>query len=193
MRTTRWLSLALLVAILVGTSWWTARAQDVPEAPSQTWRHILHARLPELGHRNWIVVADSAYPSQVSDGVITLCTDEDQLDVVQEVMNQLSEQKHVRPNIMTDTELAYVDERDASGISAYRTRLAKMLDGKAVKSVPHADLIDQLDKSGKMFKVIVIKTKMTLPYTSVFLQLDCAYWNADAEARLRAAMKADGK
>jgi hypothetical protein len=29
---------------------------------------------------------------------------------------------------------------------------------------------------------------MTLPYTSVFLQLDCGYWSADAERRLREAM-----
>ena len=27
---------------------------------------------------------------------------------------------------------------------------------------------------------------MTIPYTSVFLQLDCKYWSADAEQRLRA-------
>jgi hypothetical protein len=29
---------------------------------------------------------------------------------------------------------------------------------------------------------------MTKPYTSVFLQLDCAYWNADSEAELRRAL-----
>jgi hypothetical protein len=30
---------------------------------------------------------------------------------------------------------------------------------------------------------------MTLPYTSVFLQLDCGYWNADQESRLREALE----
>jgi hypothetical protein len=29
---------------------------------------------------------------------------------------------------------------------------------------------------------------MTMPYTSVFLQLDCAYWGPEAEQKLRAAM-----
>jgi hypothetical protein len=32
------------------------------------------------------------------------------------------------------------------------------------------------------------KTNLTLPYTSVFLQIDCGYWSADAERRLRDAM-----
>jgi hypothetical protein len=36
--------------------------------------------------------------------------------------------------------------------------------------------------------VLVIKTSGTMPYTSVFLQLDCAYWNADQESSLREAM-----
>jgi hypothetical protein len=29
---------------------------------------------------------------------------------------------------------------------------------------------------------------MTIPYTSVFFELDCGYWNAEAEQRLRQAM-----
>lgn len=44
------------------------------------------------------------------------------------------------------------------------------------------------DESGKLFKVVILKTRMTKPYTSVFLQLDCAYWNADSEAELRRAL-----
>jgi hypothetical protein len=35
---------------------------------------------------------------------------------------------------------------------------------------------------------------MLIPYTSVFFELDCGYWNAEAEERLREAiMKAHGK
>lgn len=29
---------------------------------------------------------------------------------------------------------------------------------------------------------------MTIPYSLVFLQLECGYWKAEAEERLRAAM-----
>ena len=47
--------------------------------------------------------------------------------------------------------------------------------------------------SSKTFRVLIIKTTLTIPYTSVFLQLDCAYWSAAAESRLRAKMAAQGK
>src|ERR1039458_10655620 len=29
--------------------------------------------------------------------------------------------------------------------------------------------------------MLLIKTDMTIPYTSVFFELDCGYWNAEAE------------
>jgi hypothetical protein len=40
--------------------------------------------------------------------------------------------------------------------------------------------------------VLILKTSATIPYTSVFLQLNCRYWSDDAEARLRAAMQQAG-
>ena len=47
-----------------------------------------------------------------------------------------------------------------------------------------------LDQSAQLFRVLIIKTEMTIPYTSVFFELDCGYWNADAEQRLREAIAA---
>ena len=44
-------------------------------------------------------------------------------------------------------------------------------------------------EAGKTFKVLLIKTTLTKPYTSVFFQLECGYWNAEAEKSLRDAMK----
>jgi len=38
--------------------------------------------------------------------------------------------------------------------------------------------------------VLVIKTPLALPYTSVFVQLDCGYWTPEAEQQLRRAMPA---
>lgn len=40
------------------------------------WKTALNRELPILGHRNWVVVADSAYPSQTAPGKEI----EDQLD-----------------------------------------------------------------------------------------------------------------
>jgi hypothetical protein len=33
------------------------------------------------------------------------------------------------------------------------------------------------------------QTNMRIPYTSVFLELECGFWNADAEKQLRIAMR----
>ena len=49
-------------------------------------------------------------------------------------------------------------------------------------------IIHELDEAGRAFHVLVIKTNMTIPYTSVFLELRAAYWGDEAEERLRKSM-----
>jgi hypothetical protein len=171
----------------------TALAADNPRAgnhPAQSWRALLNDELPLLGHRNWIAIVDSAYPLQTSAGVETVETDADQLEVVKAVLNQLAHAKHVRPDVFTDTELMLVPESDAKGVTAYREALANLLSTTAAQSLPHEEIITKLDEAGKTFHVLVLKTRMTIPYTSVFIRLECAYWSDDAEKRLRDAMAA---
>ncbi len=42
-----------------------------------------------------------------------------------------------------------------------------------------------LDEASNLFNIVIIKTDFTIPYTSVFFQLDCKYWNAEAEQAMR--------
>ncbi len=49
----------------------------------------------------------------------------------------------------------------------------------------HERIIAKLDESAKLFNVVILKSTLAIPYTSVFLELDCGYWNANAEKRLR--------
>jgi len=44
--------------------------------------------------------------------------------------------------------------------------------------------------AAKHFYILALKTNIANPYTSVFIRLDCKYWSADAEKRLRAKMAA---
>jgi hypothetical protein len=155
---------------------------------SGDWRTRLNEELPLLGHRNWIAVVDSAYPLQTSAGVETIETNASQLDVVRAVLDQLSRTKHVRPVIFTDAELKVVPETDAAGVTAYREALNSLLGKTEVQSLPHEQIISKLDEAGKTFHVLVLKTNMTIPYTSVFIRLECGYWTADAEKRLREKM-----
>jgi hypothetical protein len=152
------------------------------------WRARLQEELPLLGHRNWIAVVDSAYPLQTSSGIETVETNSDQLEVMKAVLDQLAKAKHVRPLIFTDAELKAVPETDAAGVTAYREALSKLLGNTEAQSLPHEEIISKLDEAGKTFHILVLKTNLTVPYTSVFIRLECAYWKPEAEKRLRQAM-----
>ena len=157
-------------------------------AAAADWKEKLQKQLPLFGHRNWIVVADSAYPLQTAPGIETIYVEADQIEVVKRVLAELAKTKHVKPTIYTDAEMKFVAEKNAPGIGAYRDALAQILANQPAQLLPHEQIIGKLDEAGKTFKVLLIKTPLTKPYTSVFFQLECGYWNAEAEAELRRAM-----
>ena len=160
-----------------------------PPTPSG-WKAKVAETMPLLGHRNWILVVDSAYPLQASPGVETIETNANQIDVVQYVLDAINSSIHVRPLIYMDAELPFVPDEDAPGASAYRAQIAKVLHDYPIESIPHDKVIANIDETSKQFHVLVLKTKMALPYTSVFIRLDCKYWSADAEKRMRVKMNA---
>ena len=168
----------------------------IAQSPKQhgEWRARVRQEMPLMGHRNWIAVVDSAYPLQISAGIETVETDSNQLDVVRRVLREVGESKHVRPVIFTDAELKSVPEDDAPGVTYYRDSLNHFLeefnDGKTeVHSLAHEEIISKLDDAGKTFHVLVLKSTMTIPYTSVFIRLDCGYWTDEQEKRLRERMR----
>jgi hypothetical protein len=86
-----------------------------------------------------------------------------------------------------------VPESEAPGVEQYRKELKSRLADIPVDSILHQSLIDRLNETGKSFHVLVLKTNMTIPYTSIFVQLDCRYWSAESEAKLRKVMKGTGQ
>jgi hypothetical protein len=64
-------------------------------------------------------------------------------------------------------------------------QVAQVLGNRQVIQKPHDEIIAELDAAGQKFRVLAIKTALLVPYTSVFLRLECGYWTPDAEARLR--------
>lgn len=154
-----------------------------------TWRNKLSRELRVLGHRNWIIIADSAYPAQSRAGIETIATGANQIEVVKTVLGAVDNAKHVRAVVYLDAEMKYVSEKDAPGIDAYRKELSALLEKHAVKRVPHEELIAKVDEAAKTFRILIFKTNLTLPYTSVFLELDCGYWSLEAEQKLRQAIQ----
>ena len=174
----------LLITLVLGS----LTVPSIAQTPKSDWKAEVTEAMPLLGHRNWILIVDSAYPLQTSQGIETIETNADQADVVRYVLGSIGNSVHVRPVITMDAELPFVPDEDAPGASAYRAQIGKLLHGYTVESLPHDRVIANIDEAGKLFHVLVLKTTMTIPYTSVFIRLDCKYWSADAEKRLRATM-----
>ena len=157
-------------------------------AATPDWNKRLTAAMPLLGHRNWILVVDSAYPLQTAPGIGTIETNATQLDVARAVLSEIENSIQVRPVIYMDAELPFISDSDAPGASAYRVEIAELLRKYPVQSQRHEKLILDIDEAGKTFHILVLKTNMTIPYTSLFIRLDCKYWSADQEKNLRMKM-----
>jgi hypothetical protein len=161
-----------------------------PGIMKSDWKRETRALLPLFGHRNWIVVGDSAYPAQSRPGIETIVSGAGQIEVARVVLDAIAASKHVRANIFLDRELQFVAESDAPGVSRYRDQLAGLLKSTNKATLPHEQIIAKLDQTAQVFRVLIIKTELTIPYTSIFCELDCGYWSAEAEQRLRQSMAA---
>ena len=168
----------------------SGRAAQASISAVPAWREKVAEAMPLLGHRNWILIVDSAYPLQSATGIETIETDASQLEVLRHVLFAIDRSIHVRPVITMDAELPFITEDDAPGVAAYRTETNDLLRSYPVDSLPHDRVIANIEDASKHFNILVLKTTMTIPYTSVFIRLDCKYWSADAEQRLRAKMAA---
>ena len=176
----------LALTVLLAASAFSQAQRPAPPA----WQTKVNEQLPLLGHRNWILIVDSAYPLQTSPGVETIETHSDQLDIVRYVLGAINNSIHVRPDVYMDAELPFVSDADAPGASRYRAEISDLLRAYPIQSQPHLKIISTIDETSKQFHVLVLKTNLAIPYTSVFIRLDCKYWPTDAEQRLRAKMAA---
>ncbi|TWT80753.1 hypothetical protein CA13_21990 [Planctomycetes bacterium CA13] len=163
------------------------------QALAEDWKPLLSKRLPQYGHRNWIIIADSAYPKQSAPGIETIYTGDGQLDVLKHVLKEVDAAKHVRPVIMLDAELESVPEENAPGVETYREGLKSLFGERPLKVMKHEDIIRELDEGSKLFNILLLKTDMTIPYTSVFIELDCGYWSEEKETELRDLIERGGQ
>ncbi len=141
--------------------------------------------LPLLGHRNWILVVDKAYPLQSSPGIQYINSGEELLTALKTVLDLLANEPHVRPIVYLDKELSCMSDDLAQGSEKLKADLADLTKSCLVKQIPHDDVFAKLDAASKLFNVVVVKTESLIPYTSVFIELDCGYWPAENEKILR--------
>jgi L-fucose mutarotase/ribose pyranase (RbsD/FucU family) len=156
-----------------------------PVREAESWESSFKRLLPLYGHRNWIVVADSAYPAQSNPGIETVFTGGDHSEVLKTVLDAIDASIHVRAHAYLDAELNQVAEEDAPGVSSLRKEMIRLLAGKNTHELAHEEIIARLDRAGKLFRILILKSTLAIPYSSVFLELDCGYWREEAEERLR--------
>jgi len=150
------------------------------------WKKQFEEVLPLLGHRNWILVVDKAYPMQSADGIQTIYTNEKLLPVLKRVLKSIEKEKHTKPIIYTDKELLFMRDDLSKGVDSFKSNLTQMLSKQDIQCIPHDEVFAKLDAASKLFNVVVLKTDCIMPYTSVFIELDCGYWSAEKEQTLRA-------
>lgn len=155
----------------------------------KSWQQKLDAELPLLGHRNWILIVDKAFPSLNAPGMEVMYADSSLLGVLKYTLQAIDSSSHVKPIIYVDKEMQSITPQMEDGVNVFRDSLISIVGNVALHSTLHDSVFTTIQKTAELFKVLVIKTNSTLAYSSVFLQLDCAYWTAEKEDQLRNAMK----
>lgn len=181
--------LLVVVMAILSCNQLSKDAAKQTEVPVKDWEQQFNETLPLFGHRNWIIVVDKAFPQLNAPGMETINTNEELLPVLKYVLQQVNASGHVKPIIYRDKELSFITEEQAKGVKQFITESQQLFNGQPVQTILHDSVFTKLDEASKLFKVLVLKTNETIPYTSVFVQLDCAYWNAENEKELRTKME----
>ncbi|MGJ1516700.1 RbsD/FucU domain-containing protein [Sphingobacterium siyangense] len=177
------LLLFMMFAVMVACESSPRHLGDPPLKPD--WKDLFSQQLPLLGHRNWILIVDKAYPAPATKNMLIINTGRKMPEVLDTALRLLDKQTHIRPVFYQDKELGYLDETIAPGLKAYQESLKKLLPNIKLTPLMHEEVFAKMDKAAQLFGVVVLKTESTLPYSSLFIELDCKYWDADRERILR--------
>ena len=153
---------------------------------SRDWKGSVNQQVSQLGYRNWIVISEASFPAHSRPGTRQVISDAEVPEVVDYVLNALEQTQHVRPQIYLTREMRSVENDFAPGIDTMRERIRASLHGHEPTELDQQSLITLLESANQSYDILVIRTPTALPYTSVFLELQPGYWDAESEDRLRA-------
>ncbi len=160
------------------------------EAPDRAaLRTQLAPHLDVLGARNWIVVADPAYPILAGEGIDVLTLEAGAADTLREVLDSLEADGSLTPRLWLCSELEAVPEKRAPGVRRYRRELRKLTARHLHYEVADRIIALQLAQAAQTYRILYIKTTTPLPYSSVAIELDSGYWNSDDETELRGRLE----
>ncbi len=184
-------TLLLTASCLLSSCHHIAEALRASEAAARAdeLRNQIAPHLDVLGARNWIVVADPAYPILAGEGVDVVVVDADLASTLREVLSALDEDGTLTPRLWLCSELEAVSERRAPGVRRYRRELRKLTARRLHYEVTDRIISLQLTQAAQTHRILYIKTSTPLPYSSIAIELDSGYWNSSDEAELRNRME----
>ncbi len=153
--------------------------------PEYTWQAAVERQVNQLGYRNWIVIAEASFPAHNRGGLRQVSAAVEIPEALDYVLNALEKTENVRPNVYVTREVRAVENNFAPGIDEYRGKVKEAFHGHDTTELDQQSLLTLMEDANKNFDVLVIRTTSALPYTSVFLELQPAYWDVDSETRLR--------
>ncbi|MDR1747417.1 MAG: hypothetical protein LBR49_09160 [Tannerella sp.] len=178
MNKSKWIGLGLSLSALVN-------AQD--------WKTSFEQQLPYLGHRNWILIVDKAFPAQTSPGIDVFYTNDDIEKVASYVLDKIKNADHIRPVIYLDKELDYLTDKQVKNVEKMKRNYQKLFKDYPNNTLWHESVFAKIDEASEQFRIIVLKTNTLMPYSSVFIELDCGYWDEKSEQTLRGKIQDDTK
>ena len=149
------------------------------------WQAAVDRQAGQLGYRNWIVIAEASFPAHSRPGVRQVAAPVEVPEAVDYVLHALEKTENVRPRVYLTRELRSVENDFAPGIDELRKRIHASLHGHEPTELDQQSLLTLLEDANRSFDVLVIRTQSALPYSSVFLELQPGYWDAESETRLR--------
>lgn len=149
------------------------------------WKAAVDHQAAQLGYRNWIVIAEASFPAQNRPGIRQVTASVEAPEALDYVLQALEQTENVRPQIYLTRELRSVDNDYAPGIDNHRKRIQAALHGHEATELDQQSLLTLLEDANRSFDVLVIRTQSALPYSSVFLELQPGYWDAQSEGLLR--------
>jgi len=156
-----------------------------PLSDPDDWKASVSRQVNQLGYRNWIVIAEASFPAHNRPGFRQVNSTAEVPEVVDFVLNSIEQTQHVRPRVYLTRELRSVENDFAPGIDELRNQIKASLHGHESTELDQQSLITLLESANQSFDVLVIRTPTALPYTSVFMELQPGYWDAESEERLR--------
>ncbi len=163
--------------------------QSNSPAPAPAWLKTVDQEVQKLGSFNWIIVAEPSFPALSRSGVTTITTPVSTTEALDGVIQSIDSHSHVRPRIHLIREAQAVTEHDTPGINDYRTKLKQVLNERETLTLTNNALNLLITDARKNYRILVIKTTTSLPYTSVFLELESGYWDGVSETALRKRMR----